>query len=191
MNVLFIDACVRENSRTRELAEYVIAQLKDDSVSEVKVEHIMCGNVELPEMNESFINFRNRASASGNFDSPVFDHARRFASADAVVIAAPFWDLSFPAILKRYLEHLCVPGVTFKYDAHGIPVSLCNAKRLIYVTTAGGPIFDDAFGFGYVKALAEGYFGIDDVRMLKAENLDIDGADVEAILDEAKAGFML
>ena len=50
------------------------------------------------------------------------------------------------------------------------------------MTTAGGYILSDDFGFGYVKALANTFYGIEDVRQIKAEGLDIVGADVEEIL---------
>ena len=50
--------------------------------------------------------------------------------------------------------------------------------------TAGGDYAPDEYGFGYIKALAEGYYGITDVRLIKATGLDIIGADVEAILQE-------
>ena len=67
--------------------------------------------------------------------------------------------------------------------------SLCRAKRLIYVTTAGGPIMNYNFGFDYVSALAQLYYGIPDVRCFSAEMLDIIGADVPAIMADAKAAI--
>ena len=44
----------------------------------------------------------------------------------------------------------------------------------------------EEFGFGYVKALAQGYYGIPDVRLIRAAGLDIDGADAEAIMRAAE-----
>ena len=41
----------------------------------------------------------------------MFDLASQFQQADEIVIAAPYWDLSFPAILKLYLENIYVTGV--------------------------------------------------------------------------------
>jgi FMN-dependent NADH-azoreductase len=40
----------------------------------------------------------------------------------------------------------------------------------------------EEYGFGYVKALAQNFYGIPDVRLIKAAGLDIIGADTEAIL---------
>jgi FMN-dependent NADH-azoreductase len=40
-----------------------------------------------------------------------------------------------------------------------------------------------------VKALAQGFYGIRDVCQVKAEGLDMIGADVEEILNKALEGF--
>ena len=98
---------------------------------------------------------------------------------------AIYWDLSFPAILKAYFEQVNVLGLTFEYTDEGIPRGLCKAKKLIYVTTAGGSIISDEYGYGYVRALAQGFYGIADVCQVKAEGLDMIGADVKEILNKA------
>ncbi len=56
----------------------------------------------------------------------------------------------------------------------------------VYVTTAGGFYVPEEYGFGYVKALAENYYGIRDVRKIEAVGLDIYGADVNAIMAAAE-----
>ena len=106
-----------------------------------------------------------------------------------IVIAAPYWDLMFPAVLKTYLENITVTGITFRYSEEGRPQSLCRAKALYYVTTAGGFIGQNDFGFSYVKALAQNFFGITDVHRYAAEGLDILGADVDRIMGKAKAAI--
>ena len=116
----------------------------------------------------------------------MFALARQFSEAETIVIAAPFWDLSFPAGLKQYLEQINVVGITFRYSEEGIPIGLCKAGSLFYVTTAGGYYVPEEFGFGYVKALAQNYYGIQDVRQISAAGLDIQGADVDAIMKAAE-----
>ena len=101
------------------------------------------------------------------------------------MVAAPYWDLSFPAVVKLYFEAVTVNGLTFAYSEKGIPTGLCRAERLIYVTTSGGPIMNN-FGYDYVRALACAFYGIKDVRCVTAEGLDIRGADADAILSKAK-----
>ena len=116
----------------------------------------------------------------------MFDLGKDFANADTIVIAAPYYDLSFPAMLKQYFEQINVLGLTFTYSETGIPKGLCRAKSLYYVTTAGGPILSDDFGYGYVKALANTFYGIDAVYQIKAEGLDVVGANVEEILNSVR-----
>ena len=92
--------------------------------------------------------------------------------------------MGFPALLKIYLETVTVSGITFCY-AEGRPRGLCNARKLYYITTAGGPILKD-FGFPYVQTLAKTLYGIGETICISAENLDIDGADVAGALEKAK-----
>ena len=106
-----------------------------------------------------------------------------------MVVAAPYWDLMFPAVLKTYLESITVSGITFRYSAQGRPESLCKAKALYYVTTAGGFIGQNDFGFSYIQALAQNFFGIPELHRYAAEGLDIYGADVEKIMCSVKAGI--
>ena len=102
------------------------------------------------------------------------------------MIAAPYWDLSFPAVLKQYIEHINVLGITFEYTPDGLPRGLCRAKKLYYIMTAGGKYVPKEFGFEYIKALAQNFYGIQDVRKIEAVGLDIIGADAEAILRSAE-----
>lgn len=178
--VLLINACTRENSRTRKLAEKVVERL------ELPFEEIRLNEVRFPLVDEAFLSMRDRLVAEGDLGNPVFDLARRFAEAETVVIAAPYWDLSFPAVLKQYFEQVNVVGITFRYTEEGVPVGLCRAERIIYVTTAGGSFVPEEFGYGYVKALAQGFYGISDVRIIKAVGLDLAGADVNRIMESAE-----
>jgi len=181
MKILFINACVRENSRTKRLADRLISKLEGD------VEEVRLSDVSFPMADEEFLKTRDQLIASGEFNSPLFDLARQFAEADLIVIAAPYWDLSFPAALKQYFEQINVVGVTFMYTPEGFPKGLCKATKLYYITTAGGMYVPEEFGFGYVKALAQSFYGINDVEMFRAVGLDIDGADVEEIMREAES----
>ena len=177
--ILYVNACVRKDSRTKWLADHLIAQL-DGEVEEVRLEELR-----FPVTDEPFILRRDRLLAAGDYSDPMFDLARSFAGADLIVVAAPFWDLSFPAALKQYIEQINTVGITFRYTESGEAQGLCKAEKLYYVTTAGGPVASDVYGYGYVKALAQAFYGIPETEMICAEGLDIIGADVDAILQEA------
>ncbi|MCR4841613.1 MAG: NAD(P)H-dependent oxidoreductase [Lachnospiraceae bacterium] len=177
--MLFINACVRKESRTKKIADALIAKLGGE------VDELVLHEQTFPQVNEHFINKRDELKEKGSFSDSMFDFARQFASAERIVIAAPFYDMSFPASLKQYFELINVGGVTFTYTEEGALKGLCGAKDLYYVTTSGGPMFDEVFGFGYVKALAQNFYGIPEVKLIKAIGLDIYGADADAIVNKA------
>ena len=177
--ILFINACVRENSRTSELAKHLLGRLGGE------FDELKLYETELSPLNAEGLEARGEAASAKDFSSPEFDLARQFASAKTVVIAAPYWDLMFPSVLKLYLEAITVNGITFVYSEKGIPTGLCSVERLIYVTTSGGPIVKN-LGYDYVLALASSFFGIKEVKCISAEGLDIRGADVDGILRRAK-----
>lgn len=177
--LLFVNACVRENSRTLELAQAVLA----GEAGEIQEVCLYSDGSE--GLNAEMLRLRDGLLARKEYSHPLFDRARQFADADGVVVAAPYWDLLFPARLRAYFEEVTVSGITFQYNQEGIPEGLCRAKRLIYVTTSGGPIMQN-LGFEYVQALARTFYGIGDVRLIRAEGLDVWGADPPAILEEAK-----
>ena len=162
------------------LAEKLLKML-DKPYEEIRLE-----DISFPIVNEEFLNKRDQLIAGGDFQDPMFDLARQFSEAETIVIAAPYWDLSFPAMLKQYLEQINVVGITFRYSEEGVPTGLCRADKLLYVTTAGGPYVPEMFGFGYVQALAHNYYGIQDVKKIEAVGLDIDGADAGAIMRDAE-----
>lgn len=125
--ILYVNACVRKESRTKGLAEKLLSRL-DRPFEEVRLEEI-----DFPISSEDYLDLRDRLIAQGDFQNPLFDLARQFSEAETIVIAAPYWDLSFPAMLKQYLEQITVVGLSFKYSEEGVPISLCRTKRLFYV----------------------------------------------------------
>ena len=174
--ILFLNACVRPKSRTEELSRHLLDRL-DGEITEVNL---------YQEVFSPLCHQDIEKRGMHNLFGEEFEYARQFSKADIIVIAAPFWDLSFPAVLKIYLENITVSGITFEYSEEGRPVGKCRAKKLYYITTAGGYIGHNNFGFDYVKALARNFYGIEDVCFYSAEGLDIFGADVKFIMDEAK-----
>ena len=176
--LLYINACVRAQSRTKRLADRLIEKLGGGA------ERLDLASLSFPVADEAFLDRRDRLIAAGAFDDPLFDLARQFAAADRIVIAAPYWDLSFPAALKQYFEQINVLGITFAYTPEGVPKGLCRAKKLYYVMTAGGTFVPEEYGFGYVRTLARSFYGIEDVELIQAVGMDLVGADPEGILRE-------
>ncbi len=174
--LLFINCCVRTDSRTRKLADTVLGKYND------VIEEVRVSEIRYPVVNEEFLQKRDSLIAGAEWEDPVFDLARQFSRADTIVIAAPYWDLSFPAALKQYFEQINVVGITFKYSPEGTPIPLCKAAELVYITTAGGTFVPEEYGFGYVNALARGFYGIQNVKQVRAVGLDLYGADADEII---------
>ena len=129
---------------------------------------------------------RESLTRAGNFEGPLFTYAKQFAAADRIVVAAPYWDFSFPARMKCYLEQICVTGLTFTFSSKGIPGGLCHADSLHYVTTSGGSIGELNLGYEYLEKLCKVYYGINETVCYTAEGLDIEGNSVEEIMKEAE-----
>ena len=184
-NILYVNACVNHNieSRTERLAQAYLK--KRFEVEECNLSEVVLENTDMDPLNGSRLAEREKAIKNGDFSSPSFDLARTFVSADEIVIAAPYWDMSFPAFLKLYIEQLCVNKLTFYYNEKGIPCGLTNVKKLVYLTTSGGYIGNNNFGFDYIKGVFSTLFGISDISFFSAEGLDIYGNDPEKLLESA------
>ena len=94
--ILYINSCPRAGSRTDRLARKLLAKLGDYEEINLEKEHLM-------PMTKERLAYRTKLIARKDYSDPVFDYAKQFSEADIIVIAAPFWDLSFPAELKVYI----------------------------------------------------------------------------------------
>lgn len=188
--LLFINACVRgKDSRTLALAEQLLERIREENSLDMafNIEEIRLSTENILPLNYERLQRRNELLASGQLDDTMFDYANAVANADMLVIAAPYWNMSFPASLKIFLEMTSVEGITFTYAKDGTPIGLTNARDMYYVTTSGGYIGDCNFGFEYANALCRLY-GVENTHFVSAEGLDLDGADVQAIMEAACSG---
>ena len=82
--VLFINACVRGNSRTKRLADSLLSTWTDE-VMEVRL-----WEIDFPKTDESYLAMRDQLIAENAFGDSMFSLANQFAKADQIVIAAPY-----------------------------------------------------------------------------------------------------
>ena len=110
---------------------------------------------------------------SGQVPEKTVALARKIASADRIVIAAPFWDMRFPAVLKAFFENMSLYNVTFTDDGTTC-TGLCKCRKVLYITTRGMDIPTGDFrdqGSSYLKALSS-LWGLGEVITVAAWNLD-------------------
>ena len=183
--LLFIDACVNRGiSRTEQLAQALLKEMNQNGEYEIETLNLEDEDLKLFTGKESAL--RESLTRAGNFEGPLFTYAKQFAAADRIVVAAPYWDFSFPARMKCYLEQICVTGLTFTFSSKGIPGGLYHADSLHYVTTSGGSIGELNLGYEYLEKLCKVYYGIHETVCYTAEGLDIEGNSVEEIMKEAE-----
>jgi FMN-dependent NADH-azoreductase len=107
----------------------------------------------------------------------------QFLAADVVVIGAPMYNFSIPTQLKAWIDRIAQAGRTFTYTDKG-PQGLAGGKQVIIASTRGGAYANIPALAGmdhqesYLQAVL-GFFGITDVRIVRAEGL--------AMGDEARA----
>lgn len=180
--VLFVNACIRgESSRTLKLCREYLAS--KDSVVELDLDAMG-----LSPFSKDMVEKRTALQEALDWDDPIFDLAHQFASAEEIVLGAPFWDLSFPSALKVFIEHVSVCEITFHYTEQGTYEGLCKAKHLTYIMSSGGFVEGENFGYEYICGIAK-MFGIPEVRFIAAEGLDIEGMDIEAQMNKARVQF--
>lgn len=99
----------------------------------------------------------------------------QFLAADVVVIGAPFYNFTIPTQLKAWIDRLAQAGRTFKYTEQG-PVGLAGGKTVIVVLSRGGVYSTSEGGRAmehqetYLQTIF-GFFGITDVRFVRAEGV--------------------
>ena len=178
--LLVVDCCIRGGaSATRKYYEAYLKTAAEHDASVIKL-----AELGIEPLNAETLRKRDELCGKREFDHEMFRMARQFRDADEILIAAPFWDLSFPSLLKVYLEQVSVCGLTFRYEDDGSCIGCCKAKRLLYFSTCGGYFGEHHLGFEYVKAFAA-MLGIKECVPYIIEGLDIDPARRQDILDRA------
>ena len=177
MKLLFVDSCISQrgaDSRTRAVADAFLDTFRANhpgaEVETVTPEQLLA----LKPFDVEMLNDREALAGAGAFDAPVFDLARQFRGADAVVVAAPYWDLSYPAALRTYVEYISAVGLTYHYEADGCHGD-CKAQRLVYLTSGGDFEHEDSIGVLHWRQLC-GLVGVKRFDYVFAGGLDIDPA---------------
>lgn len=128
--LVVVNACIRQaDSRTLRIAEPIIDALAQ------RYETV---RYDLPQM-EGIVPLTPALYACrGTGDIPLWaiDAAKAIAAADRIVIAAPFWDMSFPAVLKCFFEQTSLFDITFT-DTGKTCTGLCKEPKVLYITTRG------------------------------------------------------
>lgn len=108
----------------------------------------------------------------------------QFLAADVVVIGAPMYNFSIPTQLKAWIDRIAQPGRTFQYTAQGAQ-GLAQGKTVVMVSSRGGMYSTSEAGQAmehqesYLRTVM-GFFGITDVRIVRAEGVGL-GEEAKAL----------
>jgi FMN-dependent NADH-azoreductase len=114
----------------------------------------------------------------------------QFLASDVLVIGAPLYNFSIPTQLKAWIDRIAQIGRTFTYTDKG-PVGLAGGKTVIVASARGGIYSTSDAGNAmehqesYLKTVF-GFFGVTDVRFVRAEGLGMGEAAKAAALAAAQ-----
>lgn len=177
---LFVDCCLRKGSNTKILAQAFIDELEGYEIETLELE-----KENLKPLVGDFFESRQELLEKNDRTHPRFKYAYQIKEADLIIIAAPFWDLSFPALLKIYIENVSVDGITFGSTENGL-VGICKADNFVYLTTRGGFYKDDPMeqAIPYLNALSK-FFGFKNFKYIAADGMNVEGFDNNKSLEDA------
>lgn len=118
-----------------------------------------------------------------------------FLAYDRYVIVVPMWNFGVPPLLKAYIDHVLVPGKTFKYTAQG-PVGLLredDRKMMIVEATGGFYSQGAAAKFNHCSTYLQDVFsfvGINQLKVLPVEGTAIPGHN-DTVVESSKKAAML
>ncbi len=183
--VLYVKANIKNEgeSRTFKVSDSFVEEYKKNNPEDEII------TLDLYKENIDFLRADDLGKLFGPKDeesknNSILKYAYQFADADKYIIAAPMWNLSFPAILKAYIDYVSVSGITFKYTAEG-PIGLLNNKKAVHIVSRGGGYDNSPYEMGdrYLRTIL-GFFGIKDIETIAIDNLDVMGVNVKEKVEE-------
>ena len=146
--ILFINSCYNEaRSRTLYLAKKLFEKFDIDS--KFDFEEVKLKDLHLLPLSEERLKIRFDLANKNLFDMDMLTYSKKILSADIVVVAAPFYDFSYPSILKLFIENVSVPNLMYTYTKDGFE-GFARGRKFIYVTTRGSEL-PDSEDFGYLN----------------------------------------
>jgi len=194
MKVLHIDSSIlSDNSVSRQLTRTIVAEWQAQHPGST-VDYLDLAAEAPSHLSAESLGFRLPATATLT-DAQRRENAvsealvSQFLAADVIVVGAPLYNFSIPSQLKAWIDRVAQVGRTFKYTETG-PVGLAGGKTVIVASTRGGVYSTSEGGRAmehqesYLQTVF-GFFGITDVRYVRAEGVAMGEAKKAEALDSA------
>jgi FMN-dependent NADH-azoreductase len=182
MKLLHIDSSVlADNSVSRKLTAQIVSEWSANHAG-TQVDYLDLATQAPSHLSADSLGFRLPAgadlSAVQKAENAISEAlVLQFLAADVIVVGAPLYNFSVPSQLKAWIDRVAQVGRTFKYTDKG-PVGLADGKTVIVASTRGGMYSTSEGGRAmehqesYLQTVF-GFFGITDVRIVRAEGLSM------------------
>jgi len=181
MKLLHIDSSIlAANSVSRQLTAQIVAKWQASHPS-ITVDYLDLATGAPSHLSADSLGFRMPAGGDELSDVQKSENVisealvSQFLAADVIVVGAPLYNFSIPSQLKAWIDRVAQVGRTFKYTEKG-PQGLAAGKIVIVASTRGGVYSTSEGGRAmehqesYLQTVF-GFFGITDVRFVRAEGL--------------------
>lgn len=187
MQLLHVDSAITgDQSISRQLTARTVAAWQDSHPG-TQVHYLDLAVDAPPHLSAKALGFRTGQAAQTEAERAenALSEAlvSQFLAADVIVVGAPLYNFTIPTQLKAWIDRLAQAGRTFKYTDKG-PVGLAGGKTVIVASSRGGVYSTSEGGQAaehqesYLKVIF-GFFGITDVRFVRAEGVGM-GPDAKA-----------
>lgn len=179
MKLLHIDSAITgEQSVSRQLTARTVAAWVSAHPG-TQVEYLDLATNTPPHLGADALGFRTGQAAATEVQRQenALSEAlvSQFLAADVVVIGAPLYNFTIPTQLKAWIDRVAQAGRTFTYTEQG-PQGLAGGKTVIVALARGGVYSTSDAGRAlehqesYLQTIL-GFFGITDVRFVRAEGV--------------------
>ena len=190
INILRIDSSARrDGSETRALNDAFISRI--GAIADTTVTHRDLA-ADLPDfVNETWVgaaftdhNARSDTQVAELVASDAL--VAELEAADVIVIGAPIYNFSIPAVLKAWIDMVARAKVTFRHTENG-PVGLLRNKQAYVMIAHGRTTIGSAQDFAspYLRHVL-GFIGIHDVEFFSAAEVKEDSRRLDAALASAQ-----
>ncbi len=181
MKLLHIDSSIlAANSVSRQLTAQIVAQWQASHPGTM-VDYLDLATAAPSHLSVDSLGFRMPPGAAELSDLQQRENTisealvSQFLAADVIVVGAPLYNFSIPSQLKAWIDRVAQVGRTFKYTDKG-PMGLAGGKTVIVASTRGGvySTSEDGRAMEHQESYLQtvfGFFGITDVRFVRAEGV--------------------
>jgi FMN-dependent NADH-azoreductase len=194
MKLLHIDSSIlAANSVSRQLTAQIVAQWQASHPG-TTVDYLDLATAAPSHLSVDSLGFRMPSGGAKLSDVQKSENAisealvSQFLAADVIVVGAPLYNFSIPSQLKAWIDRVAQVGRTFKYTENG-PQGLAGGKTVVVASTRGGVYSTSEGGRAmehqesYLQTVF-GFFGITDVRFVRAEGVAMgEAAKAQALVD--------